>query len=419
MALTEKRIERLIKDGTPGRYQDSSGLYFRIAPGGSTGWLLRVRVNGRRVDRGLGGYPAVSLKEARVVAKTTYGALMQNGAGRSHRSPQPAAPSLSLREATVQAHRTFKQDWRNEAATAYWLTAMEKHVLATLGSRPVAEVTQEEILDVLEPLHASMPMTARRIRLNLRRVFAWAQARRLRVDNPAGDVLDGALPRRVPRGRHFRAPHYSEVAASISRVRSGSANPPTVWAFELIAHTASRYGEVRGMRWDELDAEWTTWTIPPEHSKDFREHRKPVTRQMRSILTAIKEYQDLQGIRTGLVLSNRRGRPIGESTVLKLLGAYGIPHTVHGLRSAFRSWAIEEGERWDCAEVQLSHSLGNAVTAAYIRSDILSLRAEMMQRWSDYIDAADYWSPGVSRIIEDLAGDGGVNGVAHDRVLLR
>ena len=404
MALTEKRIERLIKDGTPGRYQDSSGLYFRIAPGGSTGWLLRVRVNGRRVDRGLGGYPAVSLKEARVVAKTTYGALMQNGAGRSHRSPQPAAPSLSLREATVQAHRTFKQDWRNEAATAYWLTAMEKHVLATLGSRPVAEVTQEEILDVLEPLHASMPMTARRIRLNLRRVFAWAQARRLRVDNPAGDVLDGALPRRVPRSRHFRAPHYSEVAASISRVRSGSANPPTVWGFEMVTHTASRFNEVRGMRWTELDESWTTWTIPADRSKDFREHRKPVTRQMRSILTAAKEYQTMQGIATDLVICNRQGRPIGAGTVLKLLHGYHIEHTVHGLRSAFRSWALEQGERWDCAETQMSHSLGSAVAAAYIRSDLLNLRAEMMQRWADYIDEQDYWATGLERLIEYVGG---------------
>ena len=419
MALTEKRIERLLKDGTPGRYRDSGGLYFRIAPGGSTGWLLRVRVNGRRVDRGLGGYPAVSLKEARVVAKTTYGALLQYGTAPSHRSPQPAAPTLSLREATIQAHRTFKQDWRNAVDAGKWLVRMEKHVLATLGSRPVAEVTQEEILDVLEPLHASMPMTARRIRLNLRRVFAWAQARRLRVDNPAGDVLDGALPRRVPRSRHFRAPHYSEVAASISRVRSGSANPPTVWGFEMVAHTASRFNEVRGMRWAELDESWMTWTIPADRSKDFREHRKPVTRQMRSILTAVKEYQTMQGIATDLVICNRQGRPIGAGTVLKLLHWYHIEHSVHGLRSAFRSWALEQGERWDCAETQLSHSLGNAVTAAYIRSDLLSLRAEMMQRWSDYIDAADYWSPGVSRIIEDLAGDGGVNGVAHDRVLLR
>ncbi len=402
MALTEKRIERLLKDGTPGRYQDGGGLYFRIAPGGSTGWLLRVRVNGRRVDRGLGGYPAVSLKDARVVAKTTYGALMQSGAGPSYRSPQSAAPPLSLREATIQAHRTFKQDWRNEEGAAYWLTGMEKHVLATLGSRPVAEVTQEEILDVLEPLHLTMPPTARRVRLNLRRVFAWAQARRLRVDNPAGDVLDGALPRRIPRSRHFRAPHYSEVAASISRVRSGSANPPTVWCFELIAHTASRFNEVRRMDWSELDESWTTWTIPANRSKDFREHRKPVTRQMRSVLTAAKEYQTMQGIATDLVICNRQGHPIGEGTVLKLLRGYGISHTIHGLRSAFRSWALEQGEAWDAAEMQLSHSLGNAVAAAYIRSDLLNLRAEMMERWSTFIDPQDYWAEGVSRIIEPV-----------------
>ena len=91
--------------------------------------------------------------------------------------------------------------------------------------------------------------------------------------------------------------------------------------------------------------------------------------------------------------------------MLKLLHGYHIEHTVHGLRSAFRSWALETGERWDCAETQISHSLGNAVATAYIRSDLLDLRAEMMQRWSDFIDAEDYWSPGLARIIEDFAVD--------------
>ena len=406
MALTEKRIERLLKDGTPGRYQDNGGLYFRIAPGGSTGWLLRVRVNGRRVDRGLGGYPAVSLREARVVAKTTYGALMQKGAGPSRHSPQPAAPSLSLREATIQAHKTFKQDWRNEEETAKWLARMEKHVLSALGSRPVAEVTQEELLDVLEPLHANTPTTARRIRLNLRRVFAWAQARRLRPDNPAGDVLDGALPRRVPRSRHHRAPHYSEVAGSLQRVRNGSANPPTVWGFEMVAHTASRFNEVRGMRWSELDEFWTTWTIPAGRSKDFREHRKPVTRQMRSILKAAQQYQTMQGMATALVICKSPGPPHRGKHRAKATPR--VPHRAHGSRpqKRLRSWALETGERWDCAETQMSHSLGSAVAAAYIRSDLLALRAEMMQRWADYIDAPDYWSPGVVRIIEGLPVDG-------------
>ena len=53
----------------------------------------------------------------------------------------------------------------------------------------------------------------------------------------------------------------------------------------------------------------------------------------------------------------------------------------------------------------MSHSLGNAVAAAYIRSDLLILRAEMMQRWADYIDEQDYWATGLERIIE-YVGDG-------------
>ena len=127
------------------------------------------------------------------------------------------------------------------------------------------------------------------------------------------------------------------------RVRSGSANPPTVWAFELIAHSASRFNEVRGMQWSEMDDSWTVWTIPAERSKDFREHRKPISRQVRDILMAIRQYQTMQGITTDLVVCNRQGRPIGTGTVRKLLHGYQIEHTVHGLRSAFRSWALETG----------------------------------------------------------------------------
>ena len=79
MPLTEKRIGRLLRTGTPGRYVDRDGLYFRIAPGGSTGWLLRTRIDGKRLDRGLGSYPDVTLDQARIKAKSLAVTLMQNG----------------------------------------------------------------------------------------------------------------------------------------------------------------------------------------------------------------------------------------------------------------------------------------------------------------------------------------------------
>ena len=48
-----------------GRYCDGNGLYLDVRPTGSRGWIQRLTIRGRRTELGLGGFPLVSLKEAR------------------------------------------------------------------------------------------------------------------------------------------------------------------------------------------------------------------------------------------------------------------------------------------------------------------------------------------------------------------
>ena len=48
-----------------GRYCDGQGLYLVVRPSGSRGWIQRLTIRGRRTELGLGGFPLVSLKEAR------------------------------------------------------------------------------------------------------------------------------------------------------------------------------------------------------------------------------------------------------------------------------------------------------------------------------------------------------------------
>ena len=52
----------------PGKYGDQHGVILRALPSGSKQWIWRGTVCGRRCDRGLGGYPYVSLAEARQAA---------------------------------------------------------------------------------------------------------------------------------------------------------------------------------------------------------------------------------------------------------------------------------------------------------------------------------------------------------------
>jgi hypothetical protein len=63
--LTALKVNQATK---PGRYADGNGLYLVVEPSGAKRWLLRLVVNGRRRDMGLGSARLVPLAEARELA---------------------------------------------------------------------------------------------------------------------------------------------------------------------------------------------------------------------------------------------------------------------------------------------------------------------------------------------------------------
>ena len=62
MKLSATRV-RALRD--PGRYSDGDGLHLFIHKNGRKSWVQRITVDSRRRDIGLGGYPTVSLAQAR------------------------------------------------------------------------------------------------------------------------------------------------------------------------------------------------------------------------------------------------------------------------------------------------------------------------------------------------------------------
>jgi integrase len=64
-------------------------------------------------------------------------------------------------------------------------------------------------------------------------------------------------------------------------------------------------------------------------------------------------------------------------------------HKPHGFRSSFSTLAYEHqkqhGFSSEVIETQLSHSVGNKVTRAYMRSDFLEERRGLMEWWEKFI----------------------------------
>ena len=65
--LTAIRVKVLKASG---KYEDGGGLRLIVSEAGAKRWVVRVTVGGRRIERGLGSYPEVSLDGAREAAAT-------------------------------------------------------------------------------------------------------------------------------------------------------------------------------------------------------------------------------------------------------------------------------------------------------------------------------------------------------------
>ena len=56
---------------------------------------------------------------------------------------------------------------------------------------------------------------------------------------------------------------------------------------------------------------------------------------------------------------------------------------VHGSRASIRTWAKETGIDDDTAEAVLAHG---RTDDPYMRYDLLKERAEVLQKWADYLN---------------------------------
>jgi integrase len=146
--------------------------------------------------------------------------------------------------------------WRNAKHAAQWMATLEAHAFPMIGDLPVATIDTDDVVKVLRPIWERIPETASRLRQRIEAVLDAARVKGWRTgENPARwkGHLAGELPQpgRVKRVRHRPALAWQDVNAFMSAVaeRDGM----SAMAFRFVILTAARTGEVRGMRWLEVD----------------------------------------------------------------------------------------------------------------------------------------------------------------------
>ncbi|KJS45373.1 MAG: integrase [Roseovarius sp. BRH_c41] len=383
------------------------GLYMQLTPNGGRSWVLRIKVGTLRRDIGLGGFPGVTLSQARDKAREARDKI--------ERGVDPVEERRAAKAALVAAQRrgltfadavdkalTAKLDaFKNAKHRQQWENTLATYATPDLGKMLVQDITTQDVLRVLHPLWMDKTETASRLRGRIEAVLSWATVAGHRTgDNPArwaGNLKELLPPpsKVANEGNHPAlaledAPRW--FAALQAREGFGAR------ALELAALTATRSQEVRGALWDEIDLKAALWIIPGARMKMGKEHRVPLSARAVAMLEALPRLKD-----NPLVFPAARGGQLSDMTLSATMkrmheaeiaeGGAGFidrtskrPAVPHGLRSTFRDWVGEKtAYPGDMAEVALAHKISNAVEASYRRGDMIEKRRRMMGDWASFL----------------------------------
>ena len=369
----------------PGRYADGNGLYLVVDPSGAKRWLLRIIVQGRRRDIGLGGLRLVSLAEAREKA-LAYRKVARDGGDPLVELRKTRAEVPTFAEAAERVHAEHKNSWRNPKHAQQWLNTLKQYACPLIGSRPVDQIDTPDLLRVLSPIWLAKAETARRVRQRMGTVLDWAKAAGFRTgENPVTGVSKG-LPKQSERVTHHAAMPYVQVPAFMQQLRQSDANELTRLALEFLILTAARTGEVLGARRKEFDLDQAIWIVPAARMKAQREHRVPLTPRCVELL---RRAETLGGQSELMFPGRSAEHPASNMIFAMLLRRMEVPFTVHGFRSSFRDWAAElTTAPREVAEMCLAHTISNKVEAAYRRGDLFEKRRSLMEHWATYVATA-------------------------------
>lgn len=382
MQMTDISIKAL---NTPGRYTDdqTKGLHLWVKDSGRKYWNLRYTLAGSRKGLGLGAYPEVSLKQARIRAieqrnhinKSIDPMQLKSAA----KAPALVSSGEKFQDFALDYIETMRPKWRNQKHGDQWLATVTNYAFPVIGAMPLAEIDTPHVLDVLKPIWGTKAETAVRLRGRIERILSAAITRKLRsAGNPAlwKGHLENLLPTPRATDKHHEALPYGDVPAFMAKLRE--ADGISALALEFTILNASRSGEVLLARRTEVQG--NVWTIPGNRMKAGRQHQVPLCqRSLDLMLIAQSLDPDSQ------YLFSRGSKPLSSMAMLMMVRRMQAGLTVHGFRSSFRDWVSEETDHSpEVAEMALAHTIGNKVEQAYRRGNLLERRRRLMQDWAGY-----------------------------------
>ena len=358
--------------------QKTPGLALRITSNRAKTFVVCIRVNGKYERIKLGSFPTITIEQARKLAKVASGEIAKGGDPiETKRQARTRSMTIAkLWEWFLETHaKPRKRSWRDDEVR------YEKHIAPSLAHRPIEKLTRSDVAALHRRLaqdHA--PATANRVVALLSVMYNKARE----IDYKGGNPCEGVERfRETSRDRFLSADELPRFMSAIEDEQT-----PEMWRhyFTLLLLTGARSGNLKSMRWSEVDLSSGTWRIPQEKAKAGETILVHLSTSAISILET--RQQAVKGPWVFPAAGSKSGHVVEPRKQWEnLLRRAKLPGVrIHDLRRTLGSWQAATGASLSVIGKSLGHR-NVATTAIYARLNIDPVR-ESVNKATDAMLAA-------------------------------
>ncbi len=383
--LTVARGERLdVAD------ERCEGLRLRASAASKVFALVIRDASGSVIRRTLGRHPETSVVEARREADRLRVEL---------RTPAPDAPrsrvSLTfgqlVDEYMTKYAKVRKSSWYNDERYLARPKAM-------WGDAPAKDVSLDDVIDYLETLARTAPVSANRTKSVLRKLFNWSVARKYLAASPITDYKERPGGSERPKDRVLADDEIKVFWRATGRDDIG-VGPQVRAALRLILATGCRPGEIAAAEVQHFDlaprddpghGAPATWRMPALSTKagkrDHRDHLAPLNDAACDILEGLIGDRTEGPLFPGRNANSHLNRmSISEGLRVLVAVTEGLGAcSPHDLRRSAATIAVRAGAAESDVGLLLGHRPRGVTASVYIQGD----RLREKQRASDWLQLA-------------------------------
>ena len=399
LPLTDSQIKKAKPKEKVYKLFDENGLYLEIKPNGKKTWRIKYRFDNKEKNYTIGNYPEVTLALARKELIKVKQLIREHIDPVTARKEEVKAKTINkklLVKNIVNEFFELKSAELSESHLKRQISRTNIYIIPKIGDKEITQVTKKDIIDIIKAVkniktattkNTDKSETAKRIHILLKQIFKFALHNDY-VGKNIPEMIDVNII--IPKSTKSNLKAITdakEIKLIYNLLNVYPGYEIVRLALKFLALTALRPGNVQ-----KLKVKWIQDEViifPATAMKTRKEFRLPLTKTLKEIIDAAKSINENSEYLFPSITNKKK--PISENTLNLAHKRLGIvEHNAHGWRSAFATICYENQREHkfssEVIELQLAHSIGNRVTRAYMRSDFLEERRELLEWWREFLE---------------------------------